>query len=541
MRLHLGPPPEDPGFQPEAQGWHSIREPGPLLVQVIALPVALAVFLVLGIAVTRLSGSNIIKSVISIEAVLWLIVLIPLHELLHVFAQPGAGLTRRSIIGVWFSRAVIYASYLGSMDRARFVVCLAAPFVVLTLLPLLGMALLNAASINGGIVKHLGLLSLLNGIASSGDLVGLGLILAQVPRAATLQDKGWRTYWKLSLLILPLLFVSCSGLPARLETPASVDGPVEAWYQVYFTDPADPEAGSYRGGPDADLAAAINQARLSVDAAFDTLDLWSLRDALIEAHRRGVTVRVVVESDNLDVDEIQDLLAAGIPLLGDRREGMMHNKFMILDRREVWTGSMNFTVSGSYTADNNLLRLRSPLLVEDYLTEFEEMYEADRFGPGSPANTPHPRFQEQGVQLEVYFSPDDGVASEITRLIRGAKQDISFLAFSFTSDEIANAMLESLDRGVIVKGVFDASQYGQNTGTEYDRLKEAGAEVRLDGNPGSMHHKVIILDDSTVITGSYNFSRNAEERNDENTLVIHSPEMARLYLEEFERVFEQAR
>jgi phosphatidylserine/phosphatidylglycerophosphate/cardiolipin synthase-like enzyme len=56
-----------------------------------------------------------------------------------------------------------------------------------------------------------------------------------------------------------------------------------------------------------------------------------------------------------------------------------------------------------------------------------------------------------------------------------------------------------------------------------------------------MHHKVIILDDSTVITGSYNFSRNAEERNDENTLVIHSPEMARLYLEEFERVFEQAR
>ena len=60
--------------------------------------------------------------------------------------------------------------------------------------------------------------------------------------------------------------------------------------------------------------------------------------------------------------------------------------------------------------------------------------------------------------------------------------------------------------------------------------------MRLDGNPLNMHHKVIIIDESVVIFGSYNFSRSAEERNDENTLIIHNPELAAQFLAEFERV-----
>ncbi len=62
---------------------------------------------------------------------------------------------------------------------------------------------------------------------------------------------------------------------------------------------------------------------------------------MIDAHRRGVTVRLVTESDYMDVPEIQELRAAGIPVLSDRREGRMHNKFVVIDRQEVWTGSPN--------------------------------------------------------------------------------------------------------------------------------------------------------------------------------------------------------
>ena len=64
--------------------------------------------------------------------------------------------------------------------------------------------------------------------------------------------------------------------------------------------------------------------------------------------------------------------------------------------------------------------------------------------------------------------------------------------------------------------------------------------MRLDGNLASMHHKVLIIDEQVVVTGSYNFSQSAKTRNDENTLIIHSEEIAALYLEEFDRVWLEA-
>lgn len=323
-------------------------------------------------------------------------------------------------------------------------------------------------------------------------------------------------------------------------TPFSDDIDSEKWYTVYFTDPAGPSAESFRGGPDAALAEAIDQARLSVEVATDDFDLWSLRDALIAAHRRGVVVRVVAESDNLAVPELQALMQAGIPIVGDRSEGLMHNKFVIIDRWEVWTGSMNFTLSGAYKSNNNLIRLHSPQLAEDYLAEFTEMFDDDRFGPGSPANTPYPSLSIEGTPVEIYFSPDDGTARELIRLIQGAQESIYLLAYSFTSDGIASAILSRARAGVEVIGVFDESQYQSNEGTEFDRMVENGLDIRLDSNPHSMHHKVIIIDEQIVITGSYNFSNNAETRNDENTLVIHNPQIAALYTDEFNKVFQQA-
>jgi phosphatidylserine/phosphatidylglycerophosphate/cardiolipin synthase-like enzyme len=326
--------------------------------------------------------------------------------------------------------------------------------------------------------------------------------------------------------------------PARIETPAVGTG--SGWYSVSFTQPEAPSAETLRGGPDAALAAAIREARLGVDIAMDSLNLWSIRDALIDAHQRGVRVRVVVESDNLDEPEIQDLVRAGIEVLGDRREGLMHNKFAVLDRQEVWTGSMNFTLSGAYQNDNNLLRIRSPQLAENYLVEFEEMFVADQFGPGSPANTPDSNLQIHGTPVEVYFSPDDGVLQHLVDLINTAQQSIYFMAYSFTSDPLAEAILERAAAGIIVTGVMDESQANGNQGGEYQHFLESGIDVRLDGNPKSMHHKVLIIDDRIVVTGSYNFSNNAETRNDENTLIIFSPEIAAFYKAEFERVLAMA-
>lgn len=313
-----------------------------------------------------------------------------------------------------------------------------------------------------------------------------------------------------------------------------------SFFELYFTDPTNPAYKQESGGIEQAMIASIDSARLSVDVAIYSLSLREVGNALLRARDRGVAVRVVMESDNRERSVPQALIDGGLPILGDRREGLMHDKFVIIDRSEVWTGSLNFTVNGAYEDNNNLVHIRSVKVAENYTTEFEEMYSDDLFGPDSIAATPNPSVTVDGIQIETYFSPDDGVAARLVALLQGAQESIYFLAFSFTSDEIAQVMRERASAGIIVSGVMEDSQVASNQGTEFDPFVQAGLDVRRDGNPGLMHHKVIIIDRSIVITGSYNFTTSAEDRNDENLVIFFSPEIAELYLAEFKRVFDVA-
>ncbi len=362
----------------------------------------------------------------------------------------------------------------------------------------------------------------------------------------------------LLLLAVSLILGACTPPPTPVAAPVAegvdtadetalqlepVDlrvgyGASAGWLEIYFTDPLSPYQRQYEGGPDERLAAAIREARTSVDVAAYSLNLWSIRDALLDVHRRGVLVRVVMESSNLDDDVPQDLLNAGIPIIGDRRDGLMHDKFVVIDGLDVWLGSMNFTVGGAYYNANNLLHIRSVQMAENYTKEFEEMFLDDKFGTQVVAETPNPSLNLNGVQMEVYFSPDDGVSQAILPLLENARESIYFMAFSFTSDELGQAVREAADRGLQVRGVMDSGQIDSNTGTEYDAFRQAGLDVRRDGYEGMMHHKVFIIDREIVVTGSYNFSHSAETRNDENVLIIYSPEVASWFIEEFWRVYE---
>jgi phosphatidylserine/phosphatidylglycerophosphate/cardiolipin synthase-like enzyme len=292
---------------------------------------------------------------------------------------------------------------------------------------------------------------------------------------------------------------------------------------------------------DGPLVDSINGARQSLDVAAYSLSLNSVRYALIDAFHRGVNVRVVMESENMDGSDPQKLIDAGIPVIGDRREGLMHDKFIIIDRAEVWMGSMNFTDSGAYSDNNNLMLISSAEIAENYTVEFEEMFIDDLFGPDIKADTPNPEVTIDGVAIENYFSPDDGVAKHISDLLSGAKKSIYFMAYSFTNDEFGTIILDRANLGVVVKGVMDEEQVKSNQGTEYDPFNQAGLDVRIDGIPGLMHHKVFIIDGNTVVLGSYNFSASAETKNDENVVIIHDEGIARLYLEEFLRVYDAAK
>ncbi len=365
--------------------------------------------------------------------------------------------------------------------------------------------------------------------------------------------KPTRPWLRAGALILAALAVTLAQLAcSELDTDGgrTVEETVAGdWIRVYFTSPRYPDDAAYhRGGVDEQLVAAIDQAQASVDVAAYALGLQSVADALIAAHARGVQVRLVTESDNADEEAVAALEDAGIPIVEDRRDrGLMHNKFVVIDRQWVWTGSWNLTENDTYRNNNNAVLIASAALAENYATEFEEMF-AGRFGPGSPAETPNPRVtiafqiddgQTHEVTVQNYFAPEDGVAAHVIAEIARAQSRIRFMAFSFTSDEIAQAMIERAKAGVVVQGIVEERNIDEYS--KYDALRAAVHDVLLDGNPYIMHHKVIIVDDATVILGSYNFTSNAENSNDENLLIIRDPEVAALFIVEFGRVYEQAR
>ncbi len=361
----------------------------------------------------------------------------------------------------------------------------------------------------------------------------------------------------LLLLLLPLVQTAClcPSLDFLLDPPTAVETVSGDWIHVLFTIPRYPDDDAYHvGGLDEEFAAVIDQAQSQVDVVAYELDLPRVSEALLAAHRDGVTVRVVVESDNLDQEEnralLNELRRAGVSVVEDERtSGLMHDKFAIIDEAWVWTGSWNMTENGAYRNNNHAVLITSPAIAENYVAEFEEMF-AGKFGPTSPADTPHPIVTVQvddpsagpprQVVVETYFAPEDGVAAEVIAEIEQAQHRIRFLAFIFTSELIADAMLERAQAGVVVQGVIEARN-AENSYSQYDRLRRAVHDVLPDGNPYIMHHKVIIIDDETVILGSYNWTASAETRNDENLLIIHDPEVAALFVTEFGRIYEQAR
>jgi phosphatidylserine/phosphatidylglycerophosphate/cardiolipin synthase-like enzyme len=141
---------------------------------------------------------------------------------------------------------------------------------------------------------------------------------------------------------------------------------------------------------------------------------------------------------------------------------------------------------------------------------------------------------------DVCFSRTTNCASIIVSLIDSARRSVLVAAFWFyrdhIGDQIADALIRAHRRGVEVRVVIEAANV---KGSEYQKLKDAGVSVRLDGNPYLMHHKFVVVDGEAVITGSYNFHAHAEEYNDENLLVIFDERIAALYAQEFERVWSE--
>jgi phosphatidylserine/phosphatidylglycerophosphate/cardiolipin synthase-like enzyme len=137
-------------------------------------------------------------------------------------------------------------------------------------------------------------------------------------------------------------------------------------------------------------------------------------------------------------------------------------------------------------------------------------------------------------RVNVYFSPRGGGTAAIVKEIDGAKYEVLVLADAFTSKPILQAVVNARKRGVNVQVVLDKSQRSEKN-TEAEFLSHAHIPTYIDSRHAVAHNKIILIDSSTLITGSFSFTKAAEENNAENLLVINGKKsLVGQYIENFE-------
>jgi hypothetical protein len=357
-------------------------------------------------------------------------------------------------------------------------------------------------------------------------------------------------------------------------TPANRPGIIN----VYFNKSIDAtySTGTVANG-NANLATLlinrINSATYSLDCMFYSFSYSPVTDALIAAWNRGVKVRFIMDAGNSQ-SEMNRLIAAGIPAItstyGGSHSGIMHNKVLVVDGRDanntndwVWTGSTNCTNQGLFTDAQNAIEFKDYGLAQCYTTEFNEMWGSStdtpnasnaKMGSRKSDNTPH-SFMINGKFVEQYMSPSDNTEGHIVTDINTLAKSGFFCLLTFTQDayELALHTKWTTVPGFLVKGVFDSGNI-DSASEWWDLTGQPGgndpwvppADVWMDGLPsGLLHHKYFIGDEenpsnSFVVTGSHNWSRSANENNDENTVIVHDPTIANLYLQEFAARYHEA-
>ena len=321
--------------------------------------------------------------------------------------------------------------------------------------------------------------------------------------------------------------------------------------EIYFSRSVDT---SYSTGVDAvqtniadRMIERIGAATSTIDFCFYSFTRYDVAQALITAHNRGVEVRVIYEIFDSVITNLEN---AGIEVRTDPDEEHenSHNKFAIFDARDddettsvIWTGSWNASYSATNDNAENAVVVHDAALATTYTIEFEEMW-GGAFSRAKEDNTPH-LFIVGGRRVEQYMSPTDGLADVMVDLIGNGDSDLFFAIFSFTDSVISDALIDRLDAGVAVRGVFDA-EGAANEYSEFPVLEEAGADVVTDnveqgGDDEILHHKYLLADplpggsDPTIVTGSYNWTFTAKTYKDENILIFHDATIANIFFQEW--------
>ena len=232
---------------------------------------------------------------------------------------------------------------------------------------------------------------------------------------------------------------------------------------------------------------------------------------------------------------------------------LMHDKFIVRDGSSVWAGSGNFTNGGLLLQDNNFFIIDSPAVAADYAKTFGDLGSPGHSAGHATSVTATPLKVKIGkIPLTIFFSTQVGatedIEGEILRLLKGAKK-IRVISMLVSDPGILKSLLALKKKDI--KGVLDPHEmknvmkkkmtdpnFWFAQGDPRFVAAPSHAFIKSGDKNDFMHNKVLIIDDKIVITGSYNFSENAEA-NDENLLIFESAAVAGAYTKYFNALFDQ--
>ncbi len=284
-------------------------------------------------------------------------------------------------------------------------------------------------------------------------------------------------------------------------------------------------------------------------------NIYHLTQLLLDRLKDGVKVFLLVEANNLKLPEtfflLDQLYRGGAHIFPDQKKGgIMHNKFIVIDEKVLITGSANFSINAFFQQYNDIVVIDHPYLAREYLKQFTELTEKIyRKRSSRPSLEPKTYFDQKNpdIRYQVVFSRSIFDPTQImVDTISTCRQRINFLIFAFSSQPITQAMQNCLHKKnkVKVTGIFDNAFESENITRNWKTIPfqilwENGADVKYDNVKEKIHHKNLVIDDRTVITGSFNFSANAQKNNDENYIIIQSPDLAAQYQKRFKTLWEQ--
>jgi len=308
------------------------------------------------------------------------------------------------------------------------------------------------------------------------------------------------------------------------------------------------------------LIAYIDRASQTLDITiydFNLTNISNISDAINDAYNRGVAVRVISDGSlaatNTGINAISNSVIK-IPSPTGANYGIMHNKFVVIDANHtnpnkaiVWTGATNWQEGQINHDPNNVVIIQDQSLAKAYTLEFNEMWGSSgpnpslansRFGPTKTDNTPH-EFNIGGKRVECYFSPSDNVNNKLINTINSADNSMHFASMVITRFDLALAITDKVAAGVDAYGLTH-SAVGSITWNDFvSGMLPGHMLANADSANSIMHHKYLIVDqnnngsDPLVWTGSHNWSNNANNKNDENTVVIHDQNVANQFYQEF--------